>query len=62
MRQIRAPEPAPDLWLLFAPLKRARLDWLVEKATELGVRALVPVWTGRTQPERLNRDRLAAIA
>ena len=52
----------PDLWLLFAPIKRARLDWLIEKATELGAAALVPVWTERTQPERLNRDRLAAIA
>jgi 16S rRNA (uracil1498-N3)-methyltransferase len=52
----------PDLWFLFAPIKRARLDWLIEKATELGAAALVPVWTERTQPERLNRDRLAAIA
>ena len=36
-RLIRPPEPEPDLWLLFAPIKRAHLDWLVEKATELGV-------------------------
>src|SRR5689334_8953677 len=41
-RQLRSPEPAPDLWLLFAPIKRARLDWLVEKATELGASALLP--------------------
>src|SRR5438874_860323 len=34
--RMRPPEPEPDLWLLFAPIKRARLDWLVEKATELG--------------------------
>ncbi len=61
-RRLRSPEPENDLWLLFAPLKRARLDWLVEKATELGAAALVPVWTERTQPERLNRDRLQAIA
>ncbi len=61
-RQLRAPEPEPDLWLLFAPIKRARLDWLIEKATELGAAALVPVWTQRTQPERLNRDRLRALA
>ena len=33
----------PDLWLLFAPIKRGRIDWLVEKATELGVARLVPV-------------------
>jgi 16S rRNA (uracil1498-N3)-methyltransferase len=61
-RILRAPEPEPDLWLVFAPIKRARLDWLVEKAAELGVAALVPVWTERTQPERLNLDRLAAHA
>jgi 16S rRNA (uracil1498-N3)-methyltransferase len=61
-RQLRAPEPEADLWLLFAPIKRARLDWLVEKATELGAAALVPVLTGRTQPERLNRERLRALA
>jgi 16S rRNA (uracil1498-N3)-methyltransferase len=58
----RPAEMENDLWLLFAPLKRARLDWLVEKATELGVAALVPVWTERTQPERINRERLYAIA
>lgn len=60
--RLRPPEPEPDLWLLFAPVKRARLDWLVEKATELGVSALQPVWTARTQPERINSDRLAAHA
>ena len=61
-RQLRTPMPEPDLWLLFAPIKRARLDWLIEKASELGVAALLPVWTARTQPERLNQDRLRALA
>src|SRR5207248_6630503 len=61
-RQLRAAESEADLWLLFAPIKRARLDWLIEKASELGAAALVPVWTARAQPERLNRDRLHAIA
>lgn len=61
-RPIRRPEPEADFWLLFAPIKRARLDWLVEKATELGASALVPVWTARTQVERLNLDRLRAHA
>ncbi|MGC2413491.1 MAG: 16S rRNA (uracil(1498)-N(3))-methyltransferase [Stellaceae bacterium] len=61
-RQLRAAEPEPDLWLLFAPIKRARLDWLIEKACELGVAALVPVWTARTQMERLNAERLGALA
>ena len=62
IEQRRAPEPGPDVWLVFAPIKRARLDWLVEKATELGVAALVPVWTARTQSERVNRERLRVIA
>ena len=57
-----APEYEPDLWLVFAPIKRARLDWLVEKATELGVSALLPVRTARTQVERLNLERLRAHA
>jgi 16S rRNA (uracil1498-N3)-methyltransferase len=61
-RQLRPAEPEPDLWLLFAPIKRARLDWLIEKATELGIAVLAPVWTARTQPERVNLDRLGALA
>jgi 16S rRNA (uracil1498-N3)-methyltransferase len=62
--RLREPEPGaePDLWLIFAPIKRAPLDWLVEKATELGVAALLPVWTARTQVERVNLDRLRAHA
>jgi 16S rRNA (uracil1498-N3)-methyltransferase len=59
-RHLRAREPVPDLWLLFAPIKRGRIDWLVEKATELGVARLVPVVTRRTVVERLNLDRLRA--
>ena len=62
IEQRRAPEPGPDVWLVFAPIKRARLEWLVEKATELGVAALVPVMTARTQSERVNRERLRVIA
>jgi 16S rRNA (uracil1498-N3)-methyltransferase len=58
----RAPEAELDLWLLFAPVKRARLDFLVEKATELGVSALLPVWTRRTVVERVNLERLEANA
>jgi 16S rRNA (uracil1498-N3)-methyltransferase len=57
-RRLRSPEVEGDLWLLFAPIKRARLDWLVEKATELGVTELLPIWTRHTQAERLNLDRL----
>jgi 16S rRNA (uracil1498-N3)-methyltransferase len=58
----RRAEAEADLWLVFAPIKRARLDWLIEKATELGAGALLPVWTQRTQTERLNLERLRAHA
>jgi 16S rRNA (uracil1498-N3)-methyltransferase len=58
----RAPHLEPDLWLAFAPLKRARIDYLVEKATELGVSAMLPAMTERTIVERLNLDRLRAHA
>jgi 16S rRNA (uracil1498-N3)-methyltransferase len=61
-QRLRATEAEPDLWLVFAPIKRARLDWLVEKASELGAAALLPMWTMRTQPERLNQERLRALA
>ena len=60
VRHLRPREPVPDLWLLFAPIKRGRIDWLVEKATELGVARLMPVLTRRTVVDRLNLDRLRA--
>ena len=60
--RLRERESVPDLWLLFAPIKRGRIDWLVEKATELGVARLVPVVTRRTIVDRLNLDRLRAHA
>ncbi|HVQ09567.1 MAG TPA: 16S rRNA (uracil(1498)-N(3))-methyltransferase [Allosphingosinicella sp.] len=59
---LRTREAVPDLWLLFAPIKRGRIDWLVEKATELGVGRLIPVITRRTVVERLNLERLRAHA
>jgi 16S rRNA (uracil1498-N3)-methyltransferase len=52
----------PDIDFLFAPLKHARLDYLVEKATELGVRRLRPVLTARTNAARVNVDRMRANA
>ncbi len=52
----------PDLWLLFAPIKKARTDFIVEKATEMGVRRILPVRTDFTNSERLRRDRLQAHA
>ncbi len=59
-RQTRAIEPVPDLWLCFAPVKKARLDWIIEKATELGVASLQPVITERTVVERVKRERIEA--
>jgi 16S rRNA (uracil1498-N3)-methyltransferase len=59
-QHLRPREPVPDLWLLFAPIKRGRIDWLVEKATELGVARLMPVLTRRTIVDRLNLERLRA--
>jgi 16S rRNA (uracil1498-N3)-methyltransferase len=53
-------EAVPDLWLLAAPIKRQRIDWLAEKACELGVDRLVPVLTRRTVVDRLNPERLRA--
>ncbi len=59
---VRAQEEGPDIDYLFAPLKRARLDYMVEKATEMGVARLRPVLTRRTTPERVNTERLRAHA
>jgi 16S rRNA (uracil1498-N3)-methyltransferase len=59
--RMREPSPEPDLWLLAAPVKRAPFDLIVRKATELGVSAIVPVLTERTNA-RPNPERLSAIA
>ena len=61
-RQTRESESIPDVWLAFAPVKRAQTDWLVEKSTELGVARLIPVMTQRTVTERVRLDRLESIA
>ena len=61
-RRTKVAEAVPDLWLAFAPVKRTQLDWLVEKATELGVARLMPVVTRRTVVERIKRERLRSIA
>lgn len=60
MEQLRPREAVPDLWLLFAPIKKGRIDWLVEKATELGARRLQPVITRRTIVDQPNVSRLRA--
>ncbi|MFO1202416.1 MAG: 16S rRNA (uracil(1498)-N(3))-methyltransferase [Tabrizicola sp.] len=52
----------PDLWLLFAPIKKARTDFIVEKAVELGAARILPVQTRHTNSERIRQDRLQAHA
>ena len=54
----RPQEAVPDLALAFAPIKKGRVDWLVEKAVELGVARLQPVVTQRTIVDKLNLDRM----
>jgi 16S rRNA (uracil1498-N3)-methyltransferase len=61
-RRTRAQAPPHDLWLLFAPLKKARTDFIVEKATELGVSEIRPVFTERTDADTVRIDRLHRIA
>jgi 16S rRNA (uracil1498-N3)-methyltransferase len=52
----------PDLWLMFAPIKKARTDFIVEKAAEMGAARIVPVQTDFTNSERIRQDRLQAHA
>lgn len=58
--QTRPQECGPDINYLFAPLKRSRLDYMVQKATEMGAARLRPVITERTVAERVNSERMRA--
>jgi len=60
VRHLRPREDVPDLWLAFAPIKHGRLEWIVERATELGVARLLPVITDRTIVRTLKPDKLRA--
>jgi len=60
--QTRDVTTGPDIWLLFAPVKRARIDFIAAKATELGVAVLQPVFTDHTAVSRVNTERLRANA
>lgn len=62
VRQTRPQPAAPDLHYLFAPLKHARLDYMAQKAVEMGAGVIQPVLTRRTQVSRLNLDRMRANA
>jgi len=62
-REQAAPQMMPpDLWLLFAPIKKARTDFIVEKAAEMGAARIMPVQTAFTNADRIRQDRLQAHA
>ena len=63
IEQLREPKPCPDITLCFAPVRKHRTAFIIEKATELGVRTLQPVITARTQFPKFNveKARLQAI-
>jgi 16S rRNA (uracil1498-N3)-methyltransferase len=64
LKQTRPQSPAGNIWLCFAPIKSARLDYVVQKAVEMGASMLIPMITNRTQGGRggvkLNLDRMRA--
>lgn len=60
--QTRPQQNPPDLWLLFAPIKKARTDFIVEKAAEMGAARICPIQTDFTNAERIRQDRLQAHA
>ena len=62
VEQTKPLQMPPDLWLLFAPIKKARTDFIVEKAAEMGAARILPVQTEFTNSERIRQDRLQAHA
>lgn len=60
LKQTRAMETGPDIWLLFAPVKNEKIDFLARRATELGVSAIQPIRTKHTIVSRVNEERLVA--
>lgn len=62
VRQTKPLQLPPDLWFLFAPIKKARTDFIVEKAAEMGAARILPVQTEFTNADRIRQDRLQAHA
>ena len=58
--RLQVREAVPDLWLMVAPIRKGRIDWVVEKACELGVARIVPVLTQRAVVDKINPERLRA--
>jgi 16S rRNA (uracil1498-N3)-methyltransferase len=61
-KQTQPQAQTPDIWLVFAPVKKTPADYLVQKATELGASVLLPVFTRRTIVSRINQERMLANA
>ncbi len=62
LKQTQPQAGVPDIWLVFAPVKKTPSDYLVQKAAELGVSCLLPVFTRRTIVSRTNEERMMANA
>lgn len=62
IQKIREFEPCQDIWLMFAPVKKDKTDFIIEKATELGARKIMPIITRRTISEKVKTERYAAQA
>jgi 16S rRNA (uracil1498-N3)-methyltransferase len=62
LKQTEPQAGVPDIWLVFAPIKKTPSDYLVQKAAELGASVLLPVFTRRTIVSRINEERMAANA
>lgn len=62
VEQTKPLQMPPDLWLIFAPIKKARTDFIVEKAAEMGAARILPVQTEFTNSDRIRKDRLQAHA
>jgi 16S rRNA (uracil1498-N3)-methyltransferase len=62
IEQLKTQSTGPDLWLCCAPIKKAHFDFMIEKATELGVRRIQPILTQRTQVREVNVERCRAMA
>lgn len=62
VRQSKPQQFPPDVWMMFAPIKKARTDFIVEKATEMGAARILPVQTQYTNADRIRQDRLQAHA
>jgi 16S rRNA (uracil1498-N3)-methyltransferase len=62
VEQTRPLQRPPDLWLMFAPIKKSRTDFIVEKAAEMGAARICPVITDHSNTHRIQRDRLQTHA